>query len=474
MRNAWQDKIFRRVLKRQEGKPLATKLIANRTFGSALGIVGDLANISPAELTQGLNSFKQFAYSERFSKPCQEQLELASTDSEKFILGLHKFYLDIAAAAKKENCVQNLLFFLSLVMKANVMSTGFVSREVANAYTNLMLEFVEYVRPNKLDVTQDVRGIGVNGDLLIGNALYPYSDLPMLEIELSFVGGQDNAYSRKQAEADIMRRYHELGMPIKSIQDVSSFEVIMQLTSNEYAAVLSSINEYTYDILPQKPTLCQTIPLEYLYVHSRYSDAYLFEAVRWRTHTLPANGVRFTFSPNNEIKSLMLKEVIVDGNVQVLYSLDAGGDVRWGCFEPSSGYIFTALHYASESFAEERFTSLFLNLYASQVLDLDIFQALTIEQATLTEGAESVKVQIERMDGPLINWYDRIEHPNEPPTPPLLNRVNAEIRKLPAGVEAPEDAKATARALGYELNPDEVLLLPYRLDNKIQTFRLLG
>ena len=67
----------------------------------------------------------------------------------------------------------------------------------------------------------------------------------------------------------------------------------------------------------------------------------------------------------------------------------------------------------------------------------DFFIAQKDEQGVFI----SVPIKVEKMDGPLINWYDRIEHPNDPPAPPLLNRVNAEIRRLPAGVEIPDKVK---------------------------------
>ena len=111
-------------------------------------------------------------------------------------------------------------------------------------------------------------------------------------------------------------------------------------------------------------------------------------------------------------------------------------------------------------------------MYASQVLDFGNSQDFFIAQKDEQGVFISVPIKVEKMDGPLINWYDRIEHPNDPPAPPLLNRVNAEIRRLPAGVEIPDKVKKIAQVLGYDLKPGEVLLLPYRLDEKIQTFKL--
>lgn len=468
------DKLLPRIMKRHSGKPLATKLIANRTFGTAMSIVSDLKRVSLEDLNRELNTFECFTFSERFSKPCREQLAQAIMDDEKFILELHGFYTETVSMVKKEDCFMELALFMAAVIKANVMTKDIVSRDVANAYADLVLEAVEYIRPNKLDITRDVRGLSVNGGVLMGDAIYPYSDLPLLESICQF-GDKKLPRSRIEAEKKMLQRYHDLGMPVNSLEKITSFEMIMQRMSNEYVSVLPYINEYTYDILPHTPPMYQDVPFEHIQIHSQYSVDYLAKAIKHRTRTLPSNGIKFIFTDTCDgVKSLLMKEIIAAGRVQVLYRLCTIYDDLFGCYEPASNYMFTALQYVCNSQAAHNFWAIFVNLYASQVLGLGESQDFSIMQEDKNGTFIPVSIEAERMDGPLIDWYHRFEHPNDPPAPPLLNRVNAEIRRLPDGVEAPEEARTTARALGYDLQANEVLLLPYRLDTKVQTYRLLG
>lgn len=468
------DKLLPRIMKRHSGKPLATKLIVNRTLGTAMSIVSNLKGISPEELNRELNTFERFIFSEKFSKPCREQLTLAIMDDKKFVLELHRFYTEIATMVKKENSLVELALFMAAVIKANVMTKNIVSRNIANAYTDLALEAVEYIRPNKLDITRDVRGLSVNGGVLIGDAVYPYSDLPLLEFVSQF-GDKKFPHSRIEAERKVLQRYHDLGIPVNSFQDIPSFEMFMQQMSNEYISVLPYINEYTYDILPHTPAIYQEVPFEHIQIHSQYSADYLAEALKHRARTLPSNGVRFIFTGTCDgVESLLIKEVIVAGRVQVLYRLCTIYNDLFGCYEPVSNYMFTALQYVCGSQAAHNFVAVFINLYASQVLGLGKSQNFSIMQEDERGTLIPVSIETKKMDGPLIDWYHRIEHPDDPPAPPLLNRVNAEIRRLPAGVEVPEEAHKTAQALGYDLQTDEVLLLPYRLDANVQIFKLLG
>ena len=472
VQDAYMDRLLRRIIKRYDDKPLATKLVARRSFGSAISILENLKGIDLKRLYCEVNNFECFVFSEKFSEPCRKQLELAITDNEKFVLGLHGFYTEIATIVKSENSFGELALFIASVIKANTTSGSAVLRNIADAYANLVLEVIEYIRPNKLDITRDVRGISVNGNVLTGRAIHPYSDLPLFEsvYELST---KKTPRAQNDAKRKVLRRYHDLGIPIKDIQDITSFEMLMQRMSNEYASILPFINEYTYDILPQTQSIRQEIPFENIQIHSKYSNNYLVEALMHKVHTLPPNGTKFIFENTCDgAKSLLMKEVVVNNRVQILYRLCTIYDDFFGCCEPASNYLFSVLQFTCNSPAANNFESIFLNLYASQVLDFGNSQDFFIAQKDEQGVFISVPIKVEKMDGPLINWYDRIEHPNDPPAPPLLNRVNAEIRRLPAGVEIPDKVKKIAQVLGYDLKPGEVLLLPYRLDEKIQTFKL--
>ena len=77
LRTAHLDKMLPRIMKRHSGKPLATRLVVNRTFGSAMSIIEDLREISLSGLEHELDIFERFVFSENFSEPCREQLKLA-------------------------------------------------------------------------------------------------------------------------------------------------------------------------------------------------------------------------------------------------------------------------------------------------------------------------------------------------------------------------------------------------------------
>ena len=102
VQDAYMDRLLRRIIKRYDDKPLATKLVAHRSFGSAISILENLKGIDLKRLYCEVNNFECFVFSEKFSEPCRKQLELAITDNEKFVLGLHGFYTEIATIVKSE------------------------------------------------------------------------------------------------------------------------------------------------------------------------------------------------------------------------------------------------------------------------------------------------------------------------------------------------------------------------------------
>ena len=139
LRTAHLDKMLPRIMKRHSGKPLATRLVVNRTFGSAMSIIEDLREISLSGLEHELDIFERFVFSENFSEPCREQLKLAIIDSEKFTLELHGFYTEFITTVKEKSSLSELALFVADTIKAVTISKGVVLSDVQTNWTLLVM-----------------------------------------------------------------------------------------------------------------------------------------------------------------------------------------------------------------------------------------------------------------------------------------------------------------------------------------------
>ena len=223
--------------------------------------------------------------------------------------------------------------------------------------------------------------------------------------------------------------------------------------------LLPFINEYTYDILPQ--TVFSNNTKLIMDILHQVDVPALKNALKRRKRTLPSAGVRINFSENSSVNYIILKEILYDNAVYMLYRLNTSDGDLSGLYETKDQF-FSSILSSSEShqYLSDRIEALVLYCYASQVLrDYPLSE---IGKYISVSGTELLSASCYSQGERLRNVYDRI--------PATLNKDNMEageaaiqgyIRKLPAGHKASEEARELAESLGYDLEANETYVRPF-------------
>ena len=187
----------------------------------------------------------------------------------------------------------------------------------------------------------------------------------------------------------------------------------------------------------------------------------LKEALKHRKRTLPTNGVRITFKGAEIFSEILLKEILYDNSIYMLYRLNSvNGDIC-GVYETRDSFFY-GIFIASEAhgYLEERMESMILYLYATQVLG-GSYLLSDINRYLMIEGCEHITAEGFGLGGKLRNVYDGVQRPRNGDYETAEASIQGYIRKLPAGQKASEEARTLAESLGYDLEPNETYVRPF-------------
>ena len=244
-------KYLKRVQKRISGKPLEVQLIMDRTFGTATWVLQLIENVPFQKLTAGAYAISAALPQKALTRQIEGQLELAGANEEKFVLGLHAFYNNLSALIKKNHMEHEFCAFAGQLMRLQYESSLSMEKDIRTAYVNLMMQTLEYLRPDKFDLECCVYGVSTAGEWLTGPCPFPYSDRPANELNQKIFGGwrPRDLFEQEQVVKNLYAKY---GMNIRSLDDISTLEQVQRIHINSLAAMLPLINEYTFDIVPEK------------------------------------------------------------------------------------------------------------------------------------------------------------------------------------------------------------------------------
>ena len=220
------------------------------------------------------------------------------------------------------------------------------------------------------------------------------------------------------------------------------------------------INEYTYDILSEDTfhALINRLAL----MSSTMGTDELKEALTHRKRTLPSNGAIFSFEPNPFLDKLLLKEILYNDSVYMLFRLDTVEDgVISGLYDTKGKFLYNPLELSAGpqiSSAVSAVSVIVLYCYASVVTesyDLD-----KLGDAVIMKGA-AVHAHCYLQGGKQRNVYDNSSPRDMSGYEAEIRPIQGYIRKLPVGQKASADAVEYALKLGYELESNETFVRPF-------------
>lgn len=493
------EKYHKWLSKQMQGKAEVIQLMMRRTANTAIAVRCMVADFPFEELSKELFFFCNDIKAKDFTHLYEAQVELAAINEERFIKGLHKFYNETAIRIKKEDLYQEFFEFVSLSMRVrgqSVLESDFRKNninghkeDVMNAYQSLLMQQLEYLRPNKFDFSVVLCGRTTDGELMTVKDTLPTFDLPGYEVE-------EKLYQQKGVTAnllqEIVQAYRRHGFSnINSFEDIENYNQMDRMYTNHHCALCPYINEYTYDILPSPNNALspRIVPL-LAFQDEKIDIEEIIQKLKHRAKTLPTNGVEFYLESEsrrnggdpyarNIMQKVLLKELLYDDTIIMLYKVETFvGDIS-GYYDTKEGFFFSILLDASERNLYDSIRRLVLYLYACMVCRDGPELLQRVEKYHLFYYAAKPQI-IPQMPihvtpygkgGKLLNMY----HPerNESASSLTGKRAGSDkyeseqkaiqgfIRRVGAGKSPSPEAVARAESLGYELAPNETYVQPF-------------
>lgn len=464
-----------RMEKKMQGKPLEVREMMANSFNTAVLVVAQLYDVPVHEQIMSVFVYCRNEPFRAISKEYEAQIELASIDPEKFIFQLHPFYNSIAAKIRRDGMLEIFAQFMAVFSRLRYTKPGEtgMNADVAIAFTHLIYQTFDYLRPQKLDVTQTVVGVTTSGGAITIKDPFAYADMPGWDLSLANI--QDSKLG-KTAPLTLPEAYMKYGFyNIPTIDEATVLGREQRIFACVRSAMLPFINEFTFDIFPVIPH--NGVVQRLVMMRARDVDVNgLHESLHKRRRTLPTNGVRIEFQDETEcIKSLLLKELVFGDSVVLLYrlSVDESADSEKAKYGDMSGYYDTNSEFFFSVAKESKDTNmplfiekLVLFAYAAQVLDNDSFSEASFREH-FSNFIYPIGIKCYGMGGKLKSTFSNEEQSHNVPRrsndryEAKEQAINGFIRKLPAGQRASDEAIERAKKLGYELAPDETYVSPF-------------
>lgn len=450
------DTLWRRTMKKAKDQLKPVVILQLRTLSTAIEILDWISDIPFEELAVSLYFYCQDVNMAQFTRWYEAQMELAGANQEKFAVGLHRFFTETAKKIQKNNLYDEFFEFYYRCVKLRLQNDNErVNQTVITAYQNLLIQQLEYMRPAKFDFNTFVAGRKTTREIITRKDIFPTFDYPIYQVRWEMEMGRN----LDNAEEHLYELYRKAGYDIHNADDQSLIIAQDKIHTTTCSILLPFINEYTFDIIPQEIYNGNSNILHFML--NKVDLPALKEDLKHRKRTLPTNGVRIVFEPKGEISELLIKEILYDNSIYMLYRLSTENGDLSGVYETKDGF-FSSICQSSEGhkYLADQIEAFILYCYASQVLGgkyslqyaNDYIGILGCRELTLTAYG---------MGGQLRNTYDGQPHCRDGEYEAGEASIQGYIRRLPEGQKASQEARELAEILGYDLDPSETYVRPF-------------
>ncbi len=445
----WQKRLDKKI----QTQPYPVQILQRRTLSTAQVVVDGIEAIPFDRLSMNLYFYCQDAQMNKFTRGYESMVELASIDPEKFAFSLHRFYNEQSLRIRKEDLYDEFFELYYHCMRKSLNPSDNLDKAVLEAYTNLVIQQVEYLRPDKFVLTRRLCGRKTTGELMTIADTLPQFDIPSHEYTVMIDRG---------LTPNLVELYRKYGMAVNSIEDIEALAQIDRFAGSICTTLMPMINEYTFDILSEDTFHARDYPLTLM--ASCMDPTELKEKLSHRKRTLPSNGAVFTFGPNPFPERLLLKEILYNDSVYMLFRLDTVSDgVISGLYDTRGKFLYNPLELGAGNMisgAVKAISVLVLFCYASVVTEAYRLDDLP---KTVYCNGDGINAKCFLQGGKQRNVYDGQTEPDfkREDMEAEIRPIQGFIRKLPAGQRASAEAVEYALKLGYELECNETFVRPF-------------
>ena len=454
---------LKQLNKKYKNKGLAIYTIRRRVFNSAMSILALIEPIPFADLSWDLYFLIENTDFSVLANGYKGVLETAKVQPKKFIQQLYEFYRKTGKKIKEQGLTRQFFTFLSLLMSYSdddlIKRERPIEHNVYVAYLNLLLEQAEFLRSNIFDHDKVVAGIDTHGNVMEITDFAPNAD--------AFGSAIEDALTLKDQDICTQAIYvAEQKYGIK----VADFELLLlqcQNYDNNIYAMVQYINEYTMDIVVNNDEAMSADVEPIIHVVPVSGIPIDVKQLTRKRRTLPTNGLKITIGNNTFIQKMLLKEIVDSGEVVVLYKAYTALGAFSGFYRQSDDVFYSIFGHTNNKIGNvlnDVVKNIVLWGYTSYVchdtIEIDTVHYLqyfddNVNNPDVSYVSKNGKLHIPSSGVPrqLIAYQDGYETE--------VKYITGYIRKLPIGQTASPQAIDTARALGYELAPNETYVCPF-------------
>lgn len=482
--NALVDKYAPTWDKKYRSKGESIWVFQRRTLSSACQVVATLHDMDFGKASTFLFHLARGAEE---CKPIIEainsQIELAMANSDKFIKGYHQFLQGLTKPIKKNKDYAlyfKAIAYLQEYVRSGLTIDGIKERHESILYAaiDILMNGAEYLKPQEFDIVNNIVGISTDNEPIIIRDPYSLADVPGYYSE-AFLNNRpyDKCDSRMPEERrwdTVISYYHQYGYEnIIDFNDISDLALLTHLYTNTILSMATYVNEYTLDMLSDKPLIENTPDMWSWWpkpISPKYTTEFLKDTLHHRRRTLSANGAIFQFDACQLIQEIKLKETCRDNEIVCLYKIKTKfGDLS-GYYNTNTEWFYTLADKAQFPELVDSVMNLILWLYTSLVCDLqDVLPtdasfrasfAVRVEaplniRCLMIGGKPRDYRKKDSGDDEQLRVYDKSQYDAS------SKNINGYIRRLPAGQKASERAILIAESYGYELRSDETYVMPF-------------
>lgn len=259
------------------------------------------------------------------------QVELAMANPDKFIKGYHQFLQGLTKPIKKNK--DYALYFKAIAYAQECVHSGLSidgvmerNDSVLYAVIDMLMQGSEYLKPQEFDIVNNIVGISTENEPIIIRDPYPLADVPVYYSDALF---NNRPYDKCDFQISEDRRldmvfsyYKRYGYEdVADFDSINNLALLSHLYTNTVLSMATYVNEYTVDMLPDKP-LIENTPNMWSWwpksISPKYTTEFLKDTLHHRRRTLPANGALFQFDACQLIQEIKLKETCRDNEIVCL------------------------------------------------------------------------------------------------------------------------------------------------------------
>lgn len=482
------DQYIKRINKKVDKLHGPVKTLAWRTGMTALMVLDEVQDVPFEKLASSLYFISLDLDTRELTRKYESLLELAGAAPDKFVDSLHKELNVMSIFIKENHLLPELFEMISLCdrLRFTYHKDNPQVLHIMNAYQNIVLQTLEYLRPSKFDFNVVVCGCSTTGEILTAPEYCPHIDSISYELQKMVQDGRKFT-SYPAFIAEFQKISAKSGYPeIKTMEQLEDTLGRDRLLTNQRSGLCTYVNEFTYDMVP-KPDTAFNGNFEFLsYVYIAGIDmSQLEQMLTKRVKTLPSNGILFKFEyqdtpqpvgidADKRISEVFMKEIYHDNHIVMLYNISVGGQILAGYFDTSGQFLSSLLlgtnSFKTESVLYDTYRSLLLYLYAAATSremekmlkefsnlahlaqNKDDNDRITIFVTAYAQGGKPKNHYQSKGDGSRTSdeRYEAVPRP-----------IQGYIRRLPDGQSASQEAKDRALELGFDLAANETYVQPF-------------